>query len=111
MLDRVTKIKDLVHELVDKGVSTVEEIHLTIAQASREGLEEVAPKEVKPLVETATEIHNTATSSVYETIRSINHKVSDVSDEVLARIGEASRQAAESSREAVEPEESKEAQS
>ena len=74
MMAQVTKIKDLVHELVDRGVSTVEEIHLTIAQASREGLEKVAPKELKPLVETATEIHEAATSSVYETIRMINHR-------------------------------------
>ena len=109
MMAQVTKIKDLVHELVDKGVSTVEEIHLTIAQASREGLEEVAPKEVKPIVEAATEIHEAATSSVYETIRMINHKVSEASDEVLDRIGEASKQVTETYQEVADPYKSKEA--
>jgi len=109
MMAQVTKIKDLVHDLVDRGVSTVEEIHLTIAEASREGLEEMAPKEVQPIVEAATEIHDTATSSVYETIRMINHKVSELSEDVISRVGEASKKVAESYQEVADPYESKEA--
>lgn len=83
----VRKVKDLVHELVDKGVTTVEEIHQSIAQASLEGFEEIAPKEVKSLVEPVKDIHDTATGAVYDTIRMVNRKVSEISDEVLAKVG------------------------
>ena len=84
MLACVKKAKGQVHELVDKGITTVEEIHQSIAQASGKGLEEIAPRDVKPLVEPAKEICDTATHAVYDTIRMVNRKVSEISDEVLA---------------------------
>ncbi len=89
MMAEVGKIKGQVHELVDKGITTVEEIHQSIAQASRKGLEEIAPKDVKPLVEPAKDIYDTATHAVYDTIRMVNRKVSEISDEVLAKVEEA----------------------
>jgi hypothetical protein len=109
MMAEVGKIKGQVHELVDKGITTVEEIHQSIAQASRKGLEEIAPKDVKPLVEPAKDIYDTATHAVYDTIRMVNRKVSEISDEVLAKVGEASRKVAETYRETVEPEKREEA--
>jgi len=109
MMADVKRIKDQVHELVDKGVTTVEEIHQSIAQASRKGLEEIAPKDVKPLVEPAKDIHDTATHVVYDTIRMVNRKVSEISDEVLAKVGDASKKVVETYRETVEPEKSEEA--
>jgi uncharacterized protein YaaR (DUF327 family) len=108
MMADVKKMKDLVHEFVNKGVTTVEEIHQSIAQASREGLEEIAPKDVKPLVEPAKDIHDTATHAIYDTIRMVNRKVSEISDEVLAKVGDASRTATEIYQETVEPEKSEE---
>ena len=89
MMAEVGKIIGQVHELVDKGITTVEEIHQSIAQASRKGLEEIAPKDVKPLVEPAKDIYDTATHAVYDTIRMVNRKVSEISDEVLAKVEEA----------------------
>lgn len=109
MMADVKKIKDLVHELVEKGVNTVEDVHQSIAQASREGLEEIAPKDVKPLVEPAKDIHDTATGAVYDTIRMINRKVSEISDEVLAKVGDVSEKVTETYQEAVEPETSEKA--
>ncbi len=105
----VKRIKDMVHDLVEKGVDTVEEIHQSIAQASRESLEDIAPKDVKPLVEPAKDIHDTATEAVYDTIRTINRKVSEISDEVLDKVGEASRKVVDTVQETVEPEKNKEA--
>ena len=109
MMADVKKMKGLVHEIVDKGVTTVEEIHQSIAQASRKGLEEIAPEDVKPLVEPAKEIYDTATHAVYDTIRMVNRKVSEISDEVLAKVGETSRKVVETCRETVEPEKREEA--
>jgi gas vesicle protein len=109
MMADVKKIKNLVHEMVDKGVTTVEEIHKSIAQASRQGMEEVAPKEVKPLVEPAKEIHDTATGAVYDMIRMVNRKVSEISDEMLDKVGDASEKVVETYQEAVEPKKGEEA--
>ncbi len=109
MMADVRKMKGLVHELVDKAVTTVEEIHQSIAQASREGLEEIAPKDVKPLVQPAKEIHDTATHAVYDTIRMVNRKVNEISDEVLAKVGDASKKVVETYQETVETEKSEEA--
>jgi DNA replication protein DnaD len=109
MMADVRKMKGLVHELVDKGVTTVEEIHQSIAQGSRKGLEAIAPKDVKPLVEPAKDIHDTATHAVYETIRMVNRKVNEISDEVLAKVEEASRKVAETYRETADPWKSEEA--
>lgn len=106
MMADVKKIKDLVHDLVDKGVTTVEEIHQSIAKASRDGLEQIAPKDVKPLVEPAKDIYDKATGAVYDTIRMINRKVSEISDEVLTKIGEPSKKVVDTYQEAVEPEKS-----
>ena len=85
-----------------------EEIHQSIAQASREGLEGMAPKEVKPFFEPAKDIYDTATGAVYDTIRMVNHKVGEISDEVFAKVGDASKKVAETYQEAVEPEKSEE---
>jgi uncharacterized protein Yka (UPF0111/DUF47 family) len=109
MMAEVRKIKDLVHELVDKGVTTVEEIHQSITQVSHDNLKGIAPEEVKPIVDKATDIHDTATRSVYDTIRTINHKVSEISDEVITKVAEASKKVADSYEDAVDPYKSKEA--
>jgi len=103
MVADARKMKGLVHELVDKGITTVEEIHQSIAQASRKGLEEIAPKDVKPLVDPAKDIYDTATHAVYETIRMVNRQVSEISDEVLAKVEEASRKVVEAYRETADP--------
>ena len=108
MMTEVRKVKDIVHDLVDKGVTTVEGIHRSIAQASGEGLEEVAPQEVKSYVAPAKEIHDTATGAVYDTIRMINRKVCEISDEILAKVEDASLDIAETVEEAVDPEEREE---
>ncbi len=109
MMADVKKIKGLVHDLVDKGITTVEEIHQSIAQASRKGLEEIAPEDVKPLVEPAKDIYDTATHAVYDTIRMVNRKVNEISDEVLAKVGDASRAVVEICQETVDPEKREEA--
>ena len=111
MMADARKMKGLVHEPVDKGITTVEEIHQSIAQASRKGLEEIAPKDVKPLVDLARDIYDTATQAVYETIRIINRQVSEISDEVLAKVEEASRKVVEVYRETVDPRSREEARS
>ncbi|MFH1537840.1 MAG: hypothetical protein ABIH66_02705 [bacterium] len=80
------KLKDLVQEAVDKGATTVEDVHKAIAALpldvleSIEGLEEPAGK-VK-------EIQQKSIGGVYDIIRKVNDKVAEIADEILDRVEE-----------------------
>ncbi len=82
-MDEVKKVKGLVHDIVDRIVNTVEEIHESIADASLEGLGKVAPDQAEPVIDHAKDANNATTGNVYEIIRLINRRVSEVTDEIL----------------------------
>ncbi len=103
MMAEVKKAKGRIHDLVDKGITTVEEIHKSIVQASRESLEQIAPEDVKPHVEPAKDIYDKATHAVYDTIRMVNRKVCEISDEVLDKVEDVSTKVGEAYRETVDP--------
>ena len=78
------KLKDLVQEAVDKGATSVEDIHKSIAALplevleSIEGLEESA-KGIK-------EIQQKSIGGVYDIIRKVNSKVSEIADEIISKV-------------------------
>ena len=94
-MDEIRKIKDMVHGIVDKTVTTVEEIHQSIAQASLNHLEEIAPDQAKSLVEPVRNIHKATAGGVYDIIRTINRKAGEVADEIMDKTREVARKAAE----------------
>ncbi len=82
-MDEVKKVKGLVHDIVDRIVNTVEEIHESIVDASPEGLGKVAPDQAEPVIDQAKDADKAAAGNVYEIIRLINRRVSEVTDEIL----------------------------
>ena len=95
MLSRVKEIKDAVQELVDKGVTSVEEIHRSIARMPLQHIEEAAGEKVKPYTEPVSKIQDTIVGSVYEVIRKVNRQVGELADEVLHKLGEVSCKSAD----------------
>jgi hypothetical protein len=88
MLSRVKEIKDAVQQIVDKGVTSVEEIHKSIARIPFQHLEAAAGEQVKPYTEPVTKVQDTIVGSVYEVIRKVNRQVGELADEVLHKLGE-----------------------
>jgi len=69
---QIKKIKDTVQELVDKGATSVEQIHKSIAEIPFKHAEAIAPEKVKPYVEPVKEFQDTTVGVVYDVIRKIN---------------------------------------
>jgi methyl-accepting chemotaxis protein len=74
-------LTELVEEAVEKGATTVEEIHRSIADLpltvlERLGLSEEATSEVR-------KVQETSIGAIYDLIRDINHKVGKLSTELL----------------------------
>jgi hypothetical protein len=95
MLSKVKEIKDAVQEIVDKGVTSVEEIHKSIVRIPFEHIEALAGEKAKPYVEPVKNIHDTMVGTVYEIIRKVNRQVGEIADEVLRNLGEDSGKAKE----------------
>ena len=76
LLTRIEAIKDLVQEAVDKGATTVEQIHQTIAAMPLDALEKrgLLNDKTTGLRETQAE----TIGSVYNAIRRINQDVGDL---------------------------------
>lgn len=88
MLENIRKVKDAVQDLVDKGVTSVQEIHNSIAQVTFEQAEKAAPEDLKAWVEPAKGIQESATGAVYDAIRKINGHVGTIADLVLDKVSE-----------------------
>jgi hypothetical protein len=75
----IRDLKDLVQEFVDKGATSVEEIHLSIAKLQGiEGLEEPA-KGIK-------DIQQKTIGGVYDIIRKVNAKAAEIAEEIIAKV-------------------------
>jgi len=81
LLTRVEAIKDLIQEAVDKGATTVEQIHQTIAAMPLESLEKrgLLSDKTAGLRETQAE----TIGAVYNAIRRINQEVGDLASGLI----------------------------
>lgn len=83
-MGKLRELKDLVQELVDKGATTVEEVHQAIAKMplevleNIEGLEEPA-KGIK-------EIQQKTIGGVYDIIRTVNTKVAELAEDLISKV-------------------------
>lgn len=73
---RIEAVKDLIQEAVDKGATSVEQIHRTIAALPLSALEQRGllgeeGKEARTLVDTSI-------GALYETIRAVNREVGEL---------------------------------
>ena len=78
-------IKDLVQETIDKGATSVEQVHKQIANMPLEALEKIQPLE--SAVQGVKEVQNTTIGNVYEVIRNINEKVGEIAEDLLSKVG------------------------
>ena len=80
-MSKLTGLVELVQVAIDKGATSVEEVHLAVANEPLEILKTIAPLEA-----TATgiqEIQNQTIGSVYETIRVVNREVTRIATGML----------------------------
>ena len=77
------RIADLIQEAVDKGATTVEEVHKSIADLPLKVLEEV--EFLKKPVKQVRRVQDRSIGAVYDLIRGINEQVGKLANEVLSR--------------------------
>lgn len=76
------EVKDLVQQAIDKGATTVEDVHQAIARMPIDVLERIAPD--LPLARTVADVQKMTIGTVYDAIRLVNKKAGDIAKELLA---------------------------
>ncbi|KPA12809.1 histone [Candidatus Magnetomorum sp. HK-1] len=80
-MTKLRGIKDLVQAAIDKGATSVEEVHMSIANMPLNVLEKVSllespAKEIK-------KIHEKSVGSVYNLIRKINNEAGEIAETLI----------------------------
>jgi hypothetical protein len=83
-MGNLRKLKDLVQEMVDKGATSVEEVHKAIAALPLDALESIEgiaepAKDIK-------EIQQKTIGGVYDIIRKVNTKVSEIAEDIISKV-------------------------
>jgi len=79
--NQAKRVADLIQDAVDKGATTVEEVHKSIADLPLKMLENV--EILKQPVKEVRRVQDRSIGAVYDLIRSINQQVGKVADDVL----------------------------
>ncbi|MGK5093893.1 hypothetical protein WDW89_18005 [Deltaproteobacteria bacterium TL4] len=77
-------LKDLVQNAIDKGATTVEEVHKQIANMPLDTLEKISGFEAK--AKSIKKVQDSSIGSVYDTIRSVNQKVGELASKLLDKV-------------------------
>ncbi len=83
-MENVRKLKDLVQEFVDKGATSVEDIHKSIAALPLEALEGI--EGIGESAKGIKEIQQKTIGGVYDIIRSVNNKVAEIAEEIISKV-------------------------
>lgn len=83
MTDELQGLKDLLQEAIDKGTSSVEEMHRSIAALPFAVLERIEP--LAASAKTANELQQQGIGFVYEAIRTVNRMAGEIAEELLRR--------------------------
>ena len=81
------KLAKLIEDAVDKGATTAEEIHRSIAELPISILESLGFGE-KPIQEVR-QIQDTAIGAIYDFVRDINHNIAEMADGIIEKINAA----------------------
>lgn len=97
----IRRIADLVQDQIDRGATSVEEIHLQIAALPLDVLErlDVFEKTAKDV----RKIQATSIGAVYDVIRNVNHEVNRLAKSLLDRSARAKARAKPAARRAAKP--------
>ena len=75
------ELKDMVQEIIDKGATSVEEVHQAIASRPFDVLEQLVP-DTSP-IKSIKEIQKKTIGNVYDTIRLVNKTVGNIAEKLL----------------------------
>ena len=81
MTKDIKEIKDLVQDAINKGATTVEDVHKRIANLPMDVLAQIGPL-AQPMGQ-AKEFSNRTIGSVYDLIRNVNDTVGKYAEELL----------------------------
>ncbi|MCK5771881.1 hypothetical protein [Algiphilus sp.] len=84
-MSRIYTLKDIVHQAVDEGANTVEDVHQRVAALPFDQLERIAA--IEGLVRRARGFHDQVAGTVYDTVRAVNARVDELAEDALARSG------------------------
>jgi len=76
------EMKDLVQQAIDKGATTVEDVHQAIARMPIDVLERISPQ--LPLAKTVGDVQKMTIGAIYDAIRLVNKTAGDIADQLLA---------------------------
>ena len=85
VLDKLEVLKDMVQEAVDKGATTVEEVHRTIAEVPIEQLERAGLLDSEE-AQDKKELHHKTVGTIYDAIRSVNRQVGEMASELFEAV-------------------------
>ncbi|OUS26846.1 hypothetical protein A9Q99_16655 [Gammaproteobacteria bacterium 45_16_T64] len=85
VLDKLELLKDMVQEAVDKGATTVEDVHRTIAEIPIEQMERNGLLDADEAQEKR-DLHHKTVGTVYDAIRSINRQVGEMASEMFEAV-------------------------
>jgi hypothetical protein len=83
MTDELQGLKDLVQEAIDKGASSVEEVHRSIAALPFAVLERIEP--LAASAKTAKDLQQQSIGFVYDAIRTVNRMAGEIAEQLLQR--------------------------
>lgn len=81
-MTRLNELIALVQETIDKGATTVEEVHRAIMNQPLEVIEKVAPS-LEGTAESVRNVQNRTIGGVYDIIRTVNKEVGKIAQELL----------------------------
>ena len=84
---QLKEAKDLVQHAIDKGATTVEEVHQAIARMPLDVLDRIVPN--LPLAKTVGEVQQKTIGGVYQVIHLVNKAVGDLAEDLLQKAGKA----------------------
>lgn len=83
-MGQLKNLKDLVQEAIDKGATTVEEVHLSVASKPLELLEQMVPE--KTPAKDIEAFQQKTIGSVYDMIRQVNQAVGEIAGSLLEKM-------------------------
>jgi hypothetical protein len=86
-MTNLLKLKDMIQDVIDKGATSVEQIHKAIAAMPLEVLEKIEP--LGPTAQTTRKIQENTIGSVYEVIRKVNKEVGALAEDLLKKVNTA----------------------
>jgi hypothetical protein len=83
MTDELQGLKDLVQEAIDRGATSIEEVHRSIAALPFAVLERIEP--LATSARTVKDLQQQSIGFVYETIRTVNRMAGEITEQLLQR--------------------------